>query len=85
MELIIAHSFPVWLARIAVTYCICILFYRLYPSPLAKFPGPKVAALTLWYEFYYDVIKCGQYTLEITEMHRQYSLLPNFLTTIAAR
>ena len=43
--------------------------YRLYLNPLAKFPGPKLAALTLWYEFYYDVVKRGRYTWKIAELH----------------
>lgn len=46
--------------------------YRLYFDPLAKFPGPKLAALTLWYEFYYDVVKRGRYTFEIAELHKRY-------------
>ncbi|KAK5124234.1 hypothetical protein LTR85_001937 [Meristemomyces frigidus] len=40
--------------------------------PLSKFPGPKLAALTLWYEFYYDVVKRGRYTWRIGEMHEKY-------------
>ncbi|KAL1638431.1 hypothetical protein SLS56_000240 [Neofusicoccum ribis] len=46
--------------------------YRLYFSPLAKFPGPKLAALTLWYEFYYDVILRGQFTFKVQELHQKY-------------
>ena len=45
---------------------------RLYFSPVAKFPGPKLAALTFWYEFYYDVVKRGRYTWKIIELHEQY-------------
>ena len=48
------------------------LIWRLYLSPVAKFPGSKLAAATFWYEFYFDVIKGGQYVYEIERMHKQY-------------
>lgn len=53
-------------------YLIAGAIYRLYLSPLAKFPGPKLAALTLWYEFYFDVILRGQFTFHIQELHKRY-------------
>ncbi|KAJ4244772.1 hypothetical protein NW762_014349 [Fusarium torreyae] len=53
-------------------YVLAKCFYRLYLSPLAKFPGPKLAALTPWYNGYYDLIKGGQYIWAIDEMHRKY-------------
>ncbi|KAF4630224.1 hypothetical protein G7Y89_g7918 [Cudoniella acicularis] len=33
---------------------------------------PKLAALTLWYEFYYDVWLGGKYVFKIQELHKQY-------------
>lgn len=45
---------------------------RLVLSPIAKFPGPKLAALSFWYEFYYDVIQGGRYTWKIRELHDKY-------------
>ncbi|KAL8927926.1 MAG: hypothetical protein Q9172_001152, partial [Xanthocarpia lactea] len=53
-------------------YCVLLANYRLYFSPLAKFPGRKLAALTLWYEFYFDVVKQGVYIWEIEKMHKEY-------------
>lgn len=46
--------------------------YRLYFSPLAKFPGPRLAALTHWVEFYYDLVKGGRFQHQIGEWHQQY-------------
>lgn len=46
--------------------------YRLYFHPLAKFPGPKLAAISHLYEGYYDVVKEGRYIFEIEKMHKKY-------------
>lgn len=64
------------IAILAICYTIVLPLYRIYFSPLAKFPGPKLAAATLWYEFYYDVILDGQYTVKIRELHKQYGMDP---------
>lgn len=53
-------------------YILWTVVYRLYWSPLAKFPGPRLAALSNWYEFYYDVILQGKFTFHIQELHNKY-------------
>jgi hypothetical protein len=53
-------------------YLVFLLVQRLFLSPLAKFPGPKLAALTRWYEFYYEVVLRGQFTFHISELHKKY-------------
>ncbi|KAL6794162.1 cytochrome P450 [Trichoderma sp. SZMC 28012] len=46
--------------------------YRLYFHPLAHIPGPKLTACSHLYEFYYNVIRPGQFLFKIEEMHKQY-------------
>lgn len=53
-------------------YFIGLGLYRIYFHPLAKFPGPKLAAISRYYEAYYDAWKQGHYIFKIDEMHRKY-------------
>ncbi|OSS48490.1 hypothetical protein B5807_07931 [Epicoccum nigrum] len=55
-----------------IVYLVSLTFYRLYLHPLRKFPGPKLAAVTFWYEFYFDCVQRGQYVFKIEELHRRY-------------
>ena len=57
---------------VGLTYGVWLATYRLWLSPLAHFPGPKLAAVTMWYEFYYDSFLEGQYTFRIAQMHRKH-------------
>jgi hypothetical protein len=49
--------------------------YRLFFSRLSGLPGPKLAALTYWYECYYDVFQPAQYVFRINELHKAYGTL----------
>lgn len=55
-----------------VLYVLLLYTYRLTLHPLAKYPGPRLAAVTLWYEFYHDFFRGGQYLFRIRDMHAKY-------------
>ena len=57
-----------------IVYSTTIVIYRLYFSPLSKFPGPKLAAATGWYEFFYDYWLSGRYIFKIQRMHEVYGM-----------
>ena len=64
-------TFPV---IFALLYVVTLAIYRLYFSPLAKIPGPKLAAVTGWVETYYELYKDGggQFIFAYTRWHEQY-------------
>ena len=63
----------VWISLIVITgYFLSRCVYNLYFHPLRKFPGPKVAAIGSFLEFYYDVVKDGTYLWQIEKMHLKY-------------
>lgn len=53
-------------------YVLTLTVYRLYFHPLASFPGPWIAAISSWPEFYHEVIRNGQFSKVIDQYHDQY-------------
>lgn len=59
-------------AGLILLYTAALAVYRVTLHPLAKFPGPKLAATTEWYEFYHDIVRQGQFIWQIQKLHDQY-------------
>lgn len=55
-----------------IIYTCYVIHHRLFLSAISKFPGPKLAAATFWYEFYYDIVLGGKYIWKIKALHEQY-------------
>lgn len=75
LEILSGGALHLWTSLVlAFTVYIVLLYaYRLFLHPLASFPGPSLAALTHWYEFYYDFCSPGgQYIFVIRDMHAKY-------------
>ncbi|QSZ32104.1 hypothetical protein DSL72_001673 [Monilinia vaccinii-corymbosi] len=60
------------IASLVLAQIIYLSLWRLFFSPISHIPGPRLAALTSWYEFYYDVIKPGQFVWHIRDLHEKY-------------
>jgi hypothetical protein len=85
---------PAW-ALLAGTAGILIyaglIIYRLFFHPLAKFPGPRLAAATHWYEAYYELIHKGgaQFPPKVRQLHARYGpivrITPNEISVNDAR
>ncbi|KAI3614033.1 benzoate 4-monooxygenase cytochrome p450 [Moniliophthora roreri] len=49
-----------------------VVVYRLLLHPLRNFPGPKLAAVTEYYQAYFDIVKGGELLNHLRELHGEY-------------
>ncbi|KAL4256656.1 cytochrome P450 family protein [Pleurotus pulmonarius] len=57
---------------LAFLFCGVTVFRRLYAHPLSAFKGPRLAAITRWYQGYYDIIKHGGLLRQVNYLHELY-------------
>jgi hypothetical protein len=65
------------LATSLAVYGLTLAIYRLLFHPLARFPGPRLTAMTGWYETYFDLVrdKGGTFMHRVDDMHKVYGQL----------
>lgn len=68
-----AFTLALLIAGGALAY-VCLIVYRLWLHPLARFPGPRLAAATQWYEAYYELVYKGgaRYAGKVRQLHDIY-------------
>ncbi|KAB8069486.1 cytochrome P450 [Aspergillus leporis] len=59
-----------WMAPSIVILCVV---NRLYLHPLSGVPGRPLAAVSQWYDFYYNVIRNGIYSKQWPRLHTKYN------------
>ncbi|KIK58356.1 hypothetical protein GYMLUDRAFT_1006072 [Collybiopsis luxurians FD-317 M1] len=58
------------LVSLLLSYLAGLALYQLFFHPLHKFPGPVLAAVSSWYEVYYNLIKGGEFITELERLHK---------------
>lgn len=57
-----------------ISFILSGIIFRLYLHPLARFPGPVLAALTGYYVTYFDIFKDGQLIPQLQKLHERYGM-----------
>ena len=66
---------PVTILLVLLVYVVLRSIYRLTLHPLAKFPGPKLAAVSSMYGASYDLPKNSSYVKMMPALHDKYGSL----------
>ncbi|KAK7606515.1 cytochrome P450 monooxygenase-like protein [Phyllosticta paracitricarpa] len=82
MELLINIPFPTLLltsAAVALTWVAWRAVYDIYFHPLARFPGPKLAAATRYWKAWVECFQAKSFVHELKKLHARYGKVDPFL------
>lgn len=65
-------SFMSLISILSIISVLVLVFYRLYLHPLRHIPGPRLAAITILYGGYHDIVLHGNFVKHIQYLHTVY-------------
>jgi hypothetical protein len=68
------HCLALLMASVT-TYVVFVTVHRLFLHPLAKVPGPKMAAISGLYMAYYDLVMLGGMVEQLEVLHEKYGII----------
>ena len=72
---LVSSHLPLLLCSAIVFVIVLKATYNLYFHPLAKFPGPRLAAASSWWEVYVELVRGQPWSLRLVELHEVYGML----------
>ncbi|EKM58550.1 uncharacterized protein PHACADRAFT_193681 [Phanerochaete carnosa HHB-10118-sp] len=66
------RAYAPWATALVCLYSLLKAVYNVYFHPLSRFPGPKLAAASLWWQAYLDLWENGSLSLKLVELHATY-------------
>jgi hypothetical protein len=72
LEHLLALNLFIKVTTVLTIYCLLTAAYRIWFHPLARFPGPRICAITFLYEIMWDYFYEGTYVYKIEELHDRY-------------
>ena len=60
------------LLAVAIVWLIGVVGYRRFFHPLAKVPGPPLAAITYLYIFYFNAGRTSRFYAQVEKLHEKY-------------
>ncbi len=72
----VALGYPGLAVSAVISFIVLRAFYRVTLHPLAKFPGPKLAAISSLYQAWYDLRSGTSYIFKFAELHEKYGMAP---------
>lgn len=61
-----------FVVAVLIVYPVYVVIYNVYFHPLAKFPGPPLACVTIYWKAYVECIANRSFCHYLVELHAQY-------------
>lgn len=78
INFVLERSYVELAASLLVLRLLYLVITRLYFHPLSSYPGPKLAAVTHFYQGYYDIVFDGGFMHHMQELHELYGTSKSF-------